>query len=111
MSMIREEKVICPRCGKENYHVIWVSINGLFEPDAVRMLEDETLNDFVCSNCGKRIPFEDLELYLWMQQRWWYRLLIYLRNPEAAREYMEQVHRLERRRQRYEYLRKHRQEK
>lgn len=53
MSDTRQDKFTCPHCGEDGSLELWTSINVDLDPDARRKLEDLSLFEWTCPNCGK----------------------------------------------------------
>ena len=85
MSMIEEEKVICPLCGKINWYIKTVSINFTLEPEMLRPGAMDHLNDFRCSQCGLQISAEKMMHYVPYQRQERFRLYMARRVPKEKR--------------------------
>lgn len=53
MSVLREDSFTCPHCEEKGPLTVWGSVNVTRDPDARRKLEDLSLFEWECPNCGK----------------------------------------------------------
>ena len=85
MSMVEDEKVICPLCGKISLYIKYVSVNFMLEPELLEPGAMEHLNDFQCVRCGLRISAEKMELYVPYQRQERFRQYMVRRLPKEER--------------------------
>ena len=85
MSMVEDEKVICPLCGKISLYIKHVSVNFMLEPELLEPGAMEHLNDFQCARCGLRISAEKMERYVPYQRQERFRLYMARRLPKEER--------------------------
>lgn len=53
MSLSHQDTFTCPQCGEAGPLTIWNSINVTQQPDVRRQIENLSLFEWVCPNCGK----------------------------------------------------------
>lgn len=53
MSVLKEDKFTCPHCEESGPLKVWGSVNVTQDPDARRQVEDLSLFEWTCPNCGK----------------------------------------------------------
>lgn len=53
MSILREDMFTCPHCEEKGPLKVWESVNVTQDPDARRRVEDLSLFEWTCPNCGK----------------------------------------------------------
>lgn len=53
MSMSREDSFTCPHCEETGPLTVWGSVNVTQNPDVRRQVEDLSLFEWTCPNCGK----------------------------------------------------------
>lgn len=53
MSKFRQDTFTCPQCGEDGPLTLWNSINVDQDPDARRRVEDLSVFEWTCPNCGK----------------------------------------------------------
>lgn len=69
MSLSREEKITCPKCGQEESCEIWESVNVTLHPALKPRVLSRELNRFTCSGCGFQSPVASNLLYHDMEQK------------------------------------------
>ena len=52
MSILREDMFTCPHCEEKGPLKVWESVNVTQDPDARRRVEDLSLFEWTCPNCG-----------------------------------------------------------
>ena len=53
MSESRQDTFTCPQCGEDGPLTLWNSINVDLDPDARKRVEDLSVFEWTCPNCGK----------------------------------------------------------
>lgn len=53
MSKSRQDTFTCPQCGEDGSLTLWDSINVDLDPDVRRRVEDLSVFEWTCPNCGK----------------------------------------------------------
>ena len=84
MTMIHEEKVLCPKCGKVQWYTQIVSYNSWLTPEWFEEGVVEDLNTFRCNCCGLEIGYDTLMRYLEIQKEPWFLYFMLRRKTPVA---------------------------
>lgn len=89
MSKIIEEKVVCPKCGKEQTIKRYESVNVTLEPELKDVIKSGYFFAFTCEECGVKIPMIYPCLYHDMENK----KMIWL-VPDCPREQVEEINKV-----------------
>lgn len=83
MSISREIKVACPKCGKESTFKIWKSLNTSINPEMKEKVLSREMFRFVCPECGTEAEIDHPLLYHQMEDKI---MIYYVQDEEGFRE-------------------------
>lgn len=89
MSKIIEEKVICPKCGKEQIVKRYESVNVTLEPELKEVIKSGYFFAFTCEECGVKIPMLYSCLYHDMENK----KMVWL-VPNCSDEQVEEINQI-----------------
>ena len=95
MSIINTEYVICPKCGKESRHFVWLSWNSWQNPEMFDPEIRESRTRFECPACHKILSSSSMRYYIPLQYRRWFVVLlrIVLRDKSIGHKLKEETYR------------------
>jgi hypothetical protein len=69
MSLSTEQKITCPKCGREQAFTLWESVNVTLDPSLKQRVLQRDLNRFVCAGCGHQAAIASNLLYHDMERK------------------------------------------
>lgn len=82
MSILKQQSIVCPKCGERSDVDMWESVNVTIDPEMYEKVRDGSIFAYECPNCGFKSRFVYTMLYHDMEKK----QMIFLCTDENAQK-------------------------